>query len=470
MSEIEFTDQARSFFTAPFDPVTVRRGDALGLRGSADELADSVAPGLSNRIRDGRWITILAWCLARSQEVFHASGGRGVSTRAQQQDRYSWLRPLELMWVARTVALAGEDWKTRPLAGQRRVRPWHAARENGHELPDRFGMSSEQFRAYRQTGLYGGYRRAFRKWQGLTMLGDGWTPGRRSIALADWLDDRLGAARPAWPLHQGDVHPASPLKRKPKLGNGDKHDWWLRNWTTFDQPARSADAKTLPRPKRDHAALPESAILSPAVFGGDPAGQRRRAVAIAIERSRTADHLAACEHLAATFAKDSAIPLLPPFSRLADAGMAVMDLIADELRKESSISLAHVAGRPEAKELCNDLYQAARAWPRGGGLELRNIEAIQRFAATFASRKPIDSIRALIEHHELYGGGLRWFVLRGERIEPRTPPGIGSARYRFRLFPLCRLAAQCDVLRRMPTALVNDVEAADDQDLEERDV
>jgi hypothetical protein len=125
--------------------VIVRRGDALGLRALADQFADTIAPDLSNRVRDGRWVTILAWCLVRSHEVFHASGGRSVATRAQQHERYAWLRPLELMWVARTIALAQEDWHHRSLAGQRRVRPWY---EYDRQFTDRFGMSVDQFRAY----------------------------------------------------------------------------------------------------------------------------------------------------------------------------------------------------------------------------------------------------------------------------------------------------------------------------------
>jgi hypothetical protein len=116
--------EPRPFFTSPWDPVVVRRGDALGLRALADRFADALVPDLSNRIRDGRWVTILAWCLVRSQERYRAIGGHAVLTRAEQVHRYAWLRPLELMWVARTIALA-KDWTDRPLAGQRRVRRWY---------------------------------------------------------------------------------------------------------------------------------------------------------------------------------------------------------------------------------------------------------------------------------------------------------------------------------------------------------
>ena len=59
----ELESEPRFFFTAPWEPVVVRRGDALGLRALADQFAEAMA--LSNRVRDGRWVTILAWSLAR---------------------------------------------------------------------------------------------------------------------------------------------------------------------------------------------------------------------------------------------------------------------------------------------------------------------------------------------------------------------------------------------------------------------
>src|SRR5688572_20070045 len=184
--EVEEPLQPRMLFTAPWEPPLVRRGDALGLRALTDVFAETIAPGLSNRVQDGRWVTILAWSLARSQDVFHASGRHSVDTRGAQADRYAWLRPLELMWVARTVALA-EDWGERALAGRRRVAPWCEAYQDGRHAPDRFGMTSDQFRAYRQTGIYGAYRVAFRKWPGMTSGGNGWTPGKETNRLADWL-------------------------------------------------------------------------------------------------------------------------------------------------------------------------------------------------------------------------------------------------------------------------------------------
>lgn len=56
------------YFTAPWDPVLIRRGDALGLRAGADYFAELLAPGLSNASSDARWISLLSWCLMWSHD------------------------------------------------------------------------------------------------------------------------------------------------------------------------------------------------------------------------------------------------------------------------------------------------------------------------------------------------------------------------------------------------------------------
>jgi hypothetical protein len=137
-------------------------------------------------------------------------------TRAQQQDRYAWLRPLELMWVARTIALA-DDWRDRSLTGQRCVRPWY---EFDDQASDRFGMSADQFRAYRQTGMYGGYRVVLRRWPGMTVSADGWTPGPATMRLARWLNGKLGSARPSAPSNPGEGSEHGPFTRSAKRGRG----------------------------------------------------------------------------------------------------------------------------------------------------------------------------------------------------------------------------------------------------------
>lgn len=84
-------------FTAPWEPLSVRRGDALGFRPIADRYADLLAPGLSTATVDARWIALLSWCLRWSHVVWRrAERERDLSTRTAQRARYAWLRPLEL--------------------------------------------------------------------------------------------------------------------------------------------------------------------------------------------------------------------------------------------------------------------------------------------------------------------------------------------------------------------------------------
>jgi len=453
----EITHEPRLLFTEPWDPIVVRRGDALGLLALTNTFAETIAPGLSNRVRDGRWVTILAWCLVRSQQVFHASGSRSVSTRAEQNRRYAWLRPLELMWCARAMALAEDDWRERPLLGRRRVQPWYEDYKNRPYCADRFGMSVDQFRAYRQTGTYGAYRVAFRKWPEMTIGGDGWTPGPATTKLAKWLDVRLGSARPEWHLHASGGNDEGISIRSAKIGRGDECRWWLQNWTNFDSGGSRAD-ETLPRPRDEFEVLPEVDLLHPIVFG-DLGGKRRHKAAVEIAKCSAKDHIGICRHLGRIFRdEEPAIALLPHFSRLADAGIAAMQVIAKSLGGKSQVSLSEAASSSSAGRVCEELYAAARDWPIGGDLSLRHIETAHRFANAIPSADPIECFTALLHHHELYGGGLRWFVLRNGHVEPRLPPSATVSGYRFRLWSLCRLATQCGVIRDMPDGLLEEDE------------
>lgn len=255
----------------------------------------------------------------------------------------------------------------------------------------------------------------------------------------------------------------------PKLGGGDKHDWWRRHWRAFAQEGSRADDNTLPRPRNEARVLPEADLLKPIVFANDGCGKRRFDVARAVAKAAASDHAAVCEHLGGVFDGNPAIALLPRFSRLADAGMAAMDLVAGVLRTESRVALSDVAAAPRAAEVCNELVAAAEAWRTGPATRIRHIDTAHQFAAMVPSGRPMPCLRALLEYHELHGGGLRWFVLRDGKVEPRTPPRGQSSRYRFRLWSLCRLAAQCGVLRGMPGALRDDEEPADDETLEDVD-
>jgi hypothetical protein len=313
--------------------------------------------------------------------------------------------------------------------------------------------------------MYGGYRVAFRKWPGMTVLGDGWTPAKAANDLAKQLDKKLGSARPPWRLHAGYGDEGNLSTRSVKLSRGEEHRWWLRQWSAFDQGGKNADLNTLPRRKDDFQRLPEADLLKPLVFGEDRNGNRRQDVAREVEKVEARDHLEVCEHLGRAFSGDPAL-LLPCFSRLADAGMAAMDLLAKSLQKDSRVRLADAAAQPQAARICDELLAAAQEWRQSARMQLRHIKTAHRFAGVIPSARPVECLRALVQHHETYGGGLRWFVLRNGWIEPRTPWRGGSSRYRFRLWSLCRLAAQCGVLRDMPSALLGDVEAEDDEAVE----
>jgi hypothetical protein len=118
-----------------------------------------------------------------------------------------------------------------------------------------------------------------------------------------------------------------------------------------------------------------------------------------------------------------------------------------------------VAALPDAVRVCDELTVAAQEWLKNPDMQIRHIERAHRFASAITNTRPIDCLRALLQHHEVYGGGLRWFVLRNGWVEPRTPPRDGSFGYRFRLWSLCRLATQCGVIRKMPPALLRDEKA-----------
>lgn len=453
-SVLESLPPPRLLFTAPWEPILVRRGDALGLRAMADRLGDVVAPDFSNRITDGRWLTILAWCLCRSHAVFHKTGRRNVSNRLLARERYTWLRPLELMWVARTILLLGDEASGRPLAGQRRVRRWI----DDAQVAPRFAMTPDQFRAYRQTGMYGGYRLAFRKWPRLTRGGDGWTPDVACTALAKWLDGKLGRAEPEF---SDDDVPVS----KWSTWKGDEAGWWLKNWPKFNAGGKNAEDNTLPQRRTDAGKLPEAHLLEPVVFGVEVAGKRRRLVVKLLSNSNAANHQEAVEHLAHEMKDNEIVQLLPSFACLADAGMELMDAISMSLRKKPSIGISELARRSEIRKHCQQLIAASKAWAtRKKGVSVRHLDTADKFAARFPGAATRESLIALLGHHEQHGGGLRWFVLRNDEVVARTNPQGNSSRYRFRLWPLCRLATQCGVIRSMPSALARDgPEDADDE-------
>src|SRR5688572_13730452 len=114
------------FYTAPVEDNAVRRGDPLGMRAVAEDMAEVLAPGLSNRTMDGRWFSIICWALQQSYAAWWAlravEDDGHVVTREAAKEIYSWLRPLELLWLARTVKNTDDRGKGRQLPGVRSIR------------------------------------------------------------------------------------------------------------------------------------------------------------------------------------------------------------------------------------------------------------------------------------------------------------------------------------------------------------
>jgi hypothetical protein len=144
---------------------------------------------------------------------------------------------------------------------------------------------------------------------------------------------------------------------------------------------------------------------------------------------------------------------LPLFSRLADAGMEAMEIIADALRTDSHIPLGDVAATGSARAACKELAAAAQAWQAGCNGSFRHVQTANALAAAIPGPEPLECLRGLLQHHEARGGDIRWFVLPNGYVEPRTPPGSKPSGYGFRLWFVGRLAVQCGLTSRMPAAL-----------------
>lgn len=443
-----------------------RRGDALGFRGLADQYADALAPDLSNGTVDARWITLLSWCLKASHEVWaKAEGESGLGSRAAQQRRYAWLRPLELLWVAWTLQ-AGEAGG-RQLRGQRAVRKWLAGGARG----ENFGMPPEQFRRYRQTGLYGAYRTLMRRVPGFT-LGergpDGWTPSTVVNGLFDHVNRRL-------PKH---------VRFRDEVLDGGTHwgrwreqedRWWMKagwDWEVGGLeellPTEAGVSKLLPGEERE--------LLKGCLF---PKDHRRLVVARALRGVEPGSrHVDLCDLLARdpVLMSSGAGPLLatlPAFTRLADAGMDAMRALW------AAVGASDQAGGPEVADLASvpalqqpllRLVESSRTWnARPDTAMMRAGETVVLLAGAMAgARTAGEQLRALARHHELHGGGLRWFRVRRGRVEPLLPQnGAAASPYRFRLWPLARLARQCgvaDTRTALEAALSRDDDAPDEGD------
>ncbi len=434
------------YFTAPWDTVPMRRGDALGLRAGADYFADLLAPGLSNATSDARWISLMSWCLKWSHVAWNSAGGGDLSGRDGQRARYAWLRPLELLWVDRTLE-SGQN--SGQLRGRRSIERWRRSNRSVSNTRGefRFAMSPEQFGRHRQVGMYGAYRVVFRALPGLT-TGDGWTPAGTALQLATLVNESL---------------PRGVRLGQERFENGTKWSHWsdgdeARYWVKHGWPsAWERSGGLLPTPdgaisKR----LPESErrLLELTLFSDESI--RRVTAETLAGAKRPTSHADLCDTLANSCALSTALEPrslapLPAFTRFADAGMHAMRGLWNDINHDGTDQappLDRLARSAELRIRLGMVREAGAAWLSAPGRSVFPHDyVITRLAESMRSATaPIDQLRALGLHHHEHGGGRRWFREQAGKMVPLVADtGIAASDYRFRLSPLSRLAAQCGV-------------------------
>lgn len=454
------TITAQWFFTAPVERIATRRGDPLGFRASANRFADVLAPGLSNRTVDARWLTLLCWALDRSRSAWDAHGLGALHRQGATRDFYDWLRPLELLWVARTLKLAPSP-AGRQLPGRRAIQPCLG---ESARLDRTFGLSASQLQRYRFSGIYGAYRSALRMLPGLTN-GDGWSLGPVGEQLATYCHRQLRLSD-------------NPLPKKRKVP--DQARYWLHEGWPEWSVAGARDF--FPESWKAVQRLPptEAKHLYVALFGSagtlgkteDSSAFRRSRTAEVLADSQATDYPSLCghleEHLSSRF--DHQLDALAAFSRLADAGMAAMNqvwlLFSDGVQgRRPSLSVSEIAGDRRLSASLRRLEEASREFARRirqkPHHDLQTAIALSE-SVLGAKRSLCETLLALLNHHEQYGDGRRWLTLDAGQVHPGAPVrDAEGAPYRMRLHALARLAVQSGKLSRMPAALQGTDEVAD---------
>ena len=391
----------------------------------------------------------------------------GVSDLSQRDDlqaRYAWLRPLELLWVARTLE---SNQSSGQLPGTRSIDRW--IRSGQQSL--NFAMRPEQFQRYRQIGPYGTYRGLFRTVPGLTE-GDGWTPASVAHRLADLVNDRL-------PLNariNGTI-----FENGTKWGHwqGKEARYWIeRGWSGWRAGASSA-CDMLPLPA-DHRRMPlpqkERQLLEPALFGKE---STTRTVASVLAKSKGINsHSDVCAVLAGSFELSkklggTSLAPLPAFSHFADTAMDAMRGLWNGLNYHRETQVPPIVGLarlPDLRHLLAQLREAGIGWlviPESERHRLQEFHVVTRLAkAVKNADTSAKQIAALVQHHQDFGGGRRWFYEQNGSLVPLVAETGGvAANYRFRLNALSLLAAQCGVAKmdRTLDALAQDKSAEDDE-------
>jgi hypothetical protein len=450
------------FYTAPIEDISVRRGDPLGMRAAAEDMAEMLAPGLSNRTTDARWISILCWALDQSYSAWRAVGSADddgtVGTPQAGKELYRWLRPLEMLWLARTVTATDDRGKGRQMPGVRAVRRWL----NDDPRPNSFDPSA--YERYRFTGIYGAYRVALRSLPGLTVGGDGW----RLDTLGRDLAKLVGS-------HVQYIHTHRMTKgRRPEPERYWERSFHWQRGTKDYLPTLLARPKRLPNPERD--------FLRRALFSSDggsdeqrAARVRRRAVAEAAASSSAATRWGLLADVARVLGKGRIIEelrLLSPFCELADAGIEAMNacwrvVIQGNYTTTGFARVSEVLTISEIRDALDALASAAKRWQREATKAHRRVAVADELAEGIlkSGDQRIRQLQAILRHHGRFGGGLKWVAVEGDAIKPLAPVTAGAAsEYAFRITALSRLGVQCGIIEEMPRALRTSAELAEEDE------
>jgi len=453
------------FFTAPYEKTAVRRGDPLGMRSFAEEMAERLAPGLSNRTMDGRWLSILCWALQQSNEAWQVLGvgtnDEHVTTGEADRELYSYLRPLEILWLARTVENTSDHGKGRQVPGVRAVRRWT---DGGHGL-ERFGFSPDSYARYRFTGVYGAYRVALRSLPGLTTGGDGWRVGPVGRDFAEIVSGKVQCSR----THH---------RRRGKRSTPEQY--WQRKFEWNKGPFEFLPT-AISKPERLIGS--EGKLLERAVFLGPQTkdvecrhGIRRRAVVEAAAKSSATTRHGLFADIARTLGGGKPldeIALLSPFCELADAGIAAMNACWAAVREGGSAGFANASDVLDCIDVADAfdvLTETARRWQSersNSGSAIAVADALaESVIGAGGNRKR--RFQALERHHNQFGSGLKWLALEGATIKLLAPIRGGDAgQYQFRIGALCRLGVQAGIISAMPDSLRQSPEFADEGDEED---
>jgi hypothetical protein len=408
------------------------------MRNITDEVADMLAPGLTNRTRDARWLTLLAWSLVASDQAWRKVGGSDISNAATRAERYAWLRPLELLWVARSMHIGGKSYRAAQWPGSRSLARWD-------HLSPRFSMTGTQLTNHRQLGAYGAYRVLFRQ-QGFTLFNDGWTPADSTLSLAKFVTETLSkeGAAPTW-------------QNKPR--HPDPAHWWITTgWPQWRTPCK--ESKLLLsgiQPTKLHQE--EIQVLLPLLFA-DKSDRLRTAEAIGAT-SASADYVGLCNFLSRKLPAAGGNPSLSRLGVLADlhdAGVQVLRTIA-QCCLENSVTVTVLARDRNLVEAHRRFVSCAMNWREhedSSPLFSHQVEADRLAKVSIPSTQAF--LHRFITHHEAHSSGTRWFALDGDTIVSiGAESSVAGGDFGYRLHALARLAVQCGVLKKLPRALVENV-------------